>query len=102
MKSSDVEEVCEKLINQETGFLALKNIGIGRPLHRSKLFALIISVDAIESINAILCNGNPFETFALNPTDSDDESSEIEENDGGEFYFDVMSGSLKINGINCI
>ena len=72
------------LTNEETGMLAVKNIGIGAPLYRSQLFAAILAVPGTVTVTYLEYDETPFETLAIKPP-------------SGEYY-DVGSGVLVING----
>ncbi|MGB3344292.1 MAG: hypothetical protein WBA61_10285 [Aequorivita sp.] len=74
----------QHLTNTDTGLLAPENIGIGRPLFRSRIFEEILDIEGIESVHNILIDGNSFSDPAIVP--------------GTGCFFDIEQGSLIING----
>ena len=62
-----VEQVRQALGHPETGVLALANIPIGRPLFRSRLFEVVLSVEGVRSVRAMSVNGKPA-PFSLTST----------------------------------
>lgn len=72
------------LTNTDTGLLAPENIGMGRPLFRSRIFEEILDIEGIESVHNILIDGNSFSDPAIVP--------------GTGCFFDIEQGSLIING----
>jgi len=51
--------VKDALTNPDTGILALQNIQIGRPLFRSRIFDMALSVEGAQSIRAMTVDGQP-------------------------------------------
>ncbi len=74
----------DHLTNIETGLLSAENIGIGKPLFRSKFFEEILDIQGIETIQNILVDGNNFSEPAILP--------------GTGSFFDIEQGALIING----
>lgn len=52
-------QVKDALINPDTGILALQNIQIGRPLFRSRIFDIALSVEGAQSIRGMTVDGQP-------------------------------------------
>jgi predicted phage baseplate assembly protein len=52
-------QVRDALTNPDTGILALQNIQIGRPLFRSRIFDIALSVEGARSIRAMTVDGQP-------------------------------------------
>ena len=52
-------QVKDALTNPDTGILALQNIQIGRPLFRSRIFDIALSVEGAQSIRAMTVDGQP-------------------------------------------
>ncbi|MCF6407766.1 hypothetical protein L3C95_33070 [Chitinophaga filiformis] len=59
--------VRENLTNIKSGILAPENIGIGRSLFRSRIFAAVLSVPGAMAVSGIYWNGKPFNDFAKTP-----------------------------------
>jgi predicted phage baseplate assembly protein len=53
------QQVKQALTNPDTGILALENIPIGRPLFRSRIFDLILSVEGARSVRSMTVDGEP-------------------------------------------
>lgn len=85
-----LNDVRSLLIDQETGLLSPKNIGIGQPLYRSRLFAAILDVPGSLAVTHMIYRTPmtnydiPFDEIAIEP--------------GAGKYFDVQGGGLIING----
>jgi hypothetical protein len=77
-------ELREYLTNSDNGLLAPENIGIGRPLFRSRIFESVLNVEGIEAVQSILIGGLGFGNFAITP--------------GTGRYYDIEQGKLTING----
>jgi predicted phage baseplate assembly protein len=54
-----VSQVKQALTNPETGILALENIPVGRPLFRSRIFDLALSVEGTRSVRSMTVDGEP-------------------------------------------
>jgi predicted phage baseplate assembly protein len=54
-----VSHVRQALTNPDTGPLALENIPIGRPLFRSRIFDLVLSVEGARSVRSMTVDGLP-------------------------------------------
>jgi predicted phage baseplate assembly protein len=54
-----VSQVIQALTNPDTGILALENISIGRPLFRSRIFDVVLSVEGTRSVHAMTVDGQP-------------------------------------------
>jgi len=52
-------QVKDALTNTDTGILALENIQIGRPLFRSRIFDIALSVEGAQSIRGMTVDGQP-------------------------------------------
>jgi hypothetical protein len=50
-------QVIQALTNADTGILALKNIPIGRPIFRSRIFDIVLSVEGTRSVRAMTVDG---------------------------------------------
>lgn len=74
----------EALANLDNGLLAPENVGIGKPLFRSRIFEAVLSIEGTIGVQAIFWNQLPFNTFAKTP--------------GAGRYFDFEQGGLQING----
>ena len=72
------------LTDEETGMLAVKNIGIGAPLYRSQLFAAILAVPGTVTVTYLEHDETPFEALAIKPAPGE--------------YYDIGTGALIING----
>ncbi|SHN40791.1 hypothetical protein [Chitinophaga sp. CF418] len=59
--------VRENLTNIKSGLLARENIGIGRPLFRSRIFAAVLAVPGATAVSGLFWNGKPFNDFAKTP-----------------------------------
>ncbi len=80
--SADVEDAVRHHLM--TGILSASNIGIGRPLFRSAVFAETMKVDGVVAVPALSADGVAFNVIGLKP-------------DAGG-YFDIATGGLVING----
>ncbi len=78
------KHIRETLTNTSHGILAPENIGIGRPLFRSRIFQSVLDVAGTDAVQSILQGGLNFGDFAIVP--------------GTGNYFDIEQGSLIING----
>jgi hypothetical protein len=54
-----IQGVRQSLTNSDTGILALQNIVIGRPLFRSRIFDVVLSVEGTHSVRAMTVDGQP-------------------------------------------
>ncbi|HEX5732124.1 MAG TPA: hypothetical protein VF131_04735 [Blastocatellia bacterium] len=54
-----VPQVIQALTNTDSGILALENIPIGRPLFRSRIFDIVLSVEGTRSVRAMTVDGQP-------------------------------------------
>jgi hypothetical protein len=54
-----VPQVIRALTNPDTGILALENIPIGRPLFRSRIFDIVLSVEGTRLVRAMTVDGQP-------------------------------------------
>jgi predicted phage baseplate assembly protein len=54
-----VPQVIQALTNPDSGILALENIPIGRPLFRSRIFDVVLSVEGTRSVRAMTVDGQP-------------------------------------------
>jgi uncharacterized phage protein gp47/JayE len=72
------------LTDAQTGLLAPEQIGIGRPLYRSRIFGAVLAVPGTVAVEGILWNGAPFAASALTP--------------GTGNYLDLESGALLLSG----
>ncbi|QAA81842.1 hypothetical protein EI546_08975 [Aequorivita sp. H23M31] len=72
------------LTNTDTGILSPENIGIGKPLFRSKIFEEILDIEGIESVQNLQLNGSNFSEPGVVP--------------GTGRFFDIEKGELLING----
>jgi predicted phage baseplate assembly protein len=54
-----IQDVRQKLVNSETGILALQNIPIGQALFRSRIFDAVLSVAGARSVRAMTVDGQP-------------------------------------------
>jgi hypothetical protein len=79
-----ISGIRQTLTNTQTGLLAPENLGIGRPLFRSKIFAEVLSVAGAVAVRSIHWNGQSFSSFAQKP--------------GAGKYFDFEHGTLELNG----
>ena len=59
--SSEIVEpqVIQALTNADKGILALENIPIGRPIFRSRIFDIVLSVEGTRSVRAMTVDGQP-------------------------------------------
>ena len=81
-----IAEIKSMLLDPETGILAPENVGIGKPLYRSRIFDAVLSVEGAKSVSGIYWEGAPFTNFyPENPTPG--------------AYYDFEKGSLAINGL---
>jgi predicted phage baseplate assembly protein len=51
--------VIQALTNADTGILALENIPIGRPIFRSRIFDIVLSVEGTRSVRTMTVDGQP-------------------------------------------
>jgi hypothetical protein len=79
-----VTDIRNTLMDPDEGMLAVSNIGIGRPLYRSRLFAAILAVPGTVAVTNLTYDDMPFDEIAIQP--------------GSGKYFDVVAGDLIING----
>lgn len=75
-------EVRTTLTNAETGLLAPENVGIGKPMFRSRIFEAVLSVEGTVAVRGIFWNGASFTNFGKTP--------------GAGRYFDFERGSLQL------
>lgn len=54
-----VPQVIQALTNIDSGILALENIPIGRPLFRSRIFDVVLSVEGTRSVRQMTVDGQP-------------------------------------------
>jgi hypothetical protein len=82
-RAEDVEvAIRDALLNPDHGLLAPENIGIGKPLFRSRIFETVLSVPGAKGIRGIFIYWFPFFIYALNP--------------GADAYFDLELGQLSL------
>lgn len=79
-----INELFKSLLDPGSGLLAPENIGIGKPLYRSRVFESVLNVGGTEAVHEIVVNSVSFNTFALTP--------------GVGHFFDIEQGGLIING----
>ncbi len=79
-----IKNVRTMLMGEEEGMLLPRNIGIGRPLFRSRIFEAVLSVPGVLAVRGIIFNGLSFAAFARVP-------------EPGE-YFDFRAGGVEVNG----
>ena len=79
-----LNQVRSTLTDADSGLLSPQNIGIGKPLYRSRLFAAILDVPGTVSVTHVTHDGIPFDEIAIKP--------------GAGHYFNVETGGLIING----
>lgn len=89
VESDVLNNVRSAVIDEDSGLLSPKNIGIGQPLFRSRLFAAILAVPGTLAVthltyDAYVSEPVPFDELAIKPV-------------AGE-YFDLARGGLIING----
>jgi hypothetical protein len=89
VESDVLTNVRSALTNEDSGLLSPKNIGIGRPLYRSRLFAAILAVPGAVAVTHLTHDAYgsepvPFDELAVKPA-------------AGK-YFDVATSGLIING----
>jgi hypothetical protein len=72
------------LMRPETGFLAPERIGIGVPLFRSRLFAVVLAVPGVVAVRGLLVDGLGVPDYGITP--------------GAGHYFDFEAGTLLLNG----
>ncbi len=83
--ASDVAlAVKSALLEAETGLLANENIGIGKPLFRSRVFEAALDVPGALGVRALLWNGAPWWSYGKQAP-------------AGQ-YFEFESGNLKVTG----
>jgi hypothetical protein len=80
-----VNAVRQALLNKETGLLAPERIGIGKPLFRSHIFAVVLSVPGTVAVRGLLLNSAPLPEYGVSP--------------GAGNYFDFENGSVVLNGM---
>ncbi len=73
------------LLNPESGLLAPENIGIGKPLYRSRVFDAVLSVAGALSVQAITWEGEPWRAY-------------YPEKPVPGAYYDFEQGSVTVNG----
>jgi hypothetical protein len=83
MEADVLAAVRSKLMDKQTGLLSPEQIGIGRPLYRSRIFAAVLAVPGAKWVREIVWNDQPLKEFALSP--------------GGGNYFDLESRPLLLN-----
>lgn len=71
------------LTDVETGLLPPERLGIGKPLFRSRIFELLLSVEGVDSVTGLLYQSAPFAPYGVKPP--------------AGYYFD-FSGALFLNG----
>lgn len=86
VKEKVLAAVRQALLNPKNGKLIPEQIGIGKPLYRSKLFADILAVEGATAINSIFWDKAPLSIFAKKP-------------DSGK-YFDFETTGVSLNGEN--
>jgi hypothetical protein len=79
-----IRELFRSLMDPGSGLLAPDNIGIGKPLYRSRVFEAVLKITGTEAVHEIVVNSIYFSTFALAP--------------GAGNFFDIEQGELVING----
>ncbi len=79
-----ISALFSSLLNPGSGILSPENIGIGKPLYRSRVFEAVLNVSGTEAVHEIVVNSIFFNTFALTP--------------GAGNFFDIEQGGLVING----
>ena len=72
------------LLDSKTGIFAHGNIGIGKPIFRSKIFEAVLKIEGTISVNSILINRENFDKYAITA--------------GMGYFFDIEMGFLEING----
>lgn len=103
-----LDDVRSLLIDEETGLLSPKNIGIGQPLYRSRLFAAVLSVPGTVAVTHMAYRTQStrrkywrYVARRRHRTLMSRENTPFNEiaiaSDPG-FYFDVEGGGLIING----
>ncbi len=71
--STQVLTVIHKtLIDENNGMLSQKNIGIGAPLYRSRLFEVILNIPGTIAVTNIQHDNTAFEEMAIKPADPGD------------------------------
>lgn len=80
-----LKKIRQRLLEMETGMLAPANIGIGRPLYRSHLFAEVLAVPGTLSVSDIQHDGKTFTEIAIYP--------------GAGYFYDLTrkDGALVLN-----
>ena len=79
-----IRDLFRSLLDPGTGILAPENIGIGKPLYRSRIFESVLKIKGTEAVQGIVADSRPFSHFAITP--------------GTGNYFDIEKGGLVING----
>ena len=51
--------MAQTLVDSDAGLLALENIPIGRPLFRSRIFDVVLSVEGTRSVRSMTVDGRP-------------------------------------------
>ena len=80
-----ITEITNTLLDDYEGMLSERNIGIGKPLFRSQLYAAILAIPGTVAVTNMQTGGLAFEDMGIKP-----------ENPGE--YYDITSGELMING----
>lgn len=85
-----LSEVAAVLLAKGMGMLTPEQLGIDRPLYRSRVFGRVLSVVGVRGVRGIMWNGDPFDDFATVP--------------GPSSYFDFESttGGLRLNGEDAV
>ena len=86
VKAKVLAAVRETLMNPKNGKLIPEQLGIGKPLYRSKLFADILAVEGATAINSVFWEGTPLSIFAKTP--------------GSGYYFDFETTGITLNSKN--
>jgi uncharacterized phage protein gp47/JayE len=81
--SEVIANVHTVLMGEEDGMLIPRNIGIGRPLFRSRIFEAMLSVPGVLAVRGIRLNDSSFTAFVEAPPPGK--------------YFDFESGSVQIS-----
>ena len=81
--SEVIKDVQTVLTGEADGMLLPRNMGIGRPLFRSRIFEAVQSIPGVLAVRGMRFNGSSFADFVKAPPPGQ--------------YFDFESGSLKIS-----
>jgi hypothetical protein len=81
IKSNVIDNVHTVLLGEDKGLLLPRNLGIGRPLFRSRIFEAVLSVPGVTAVREITLDGISFTAFARTP--------------GAGIYFDFETGSIQ-------